>query len=233
MATCVVQVAEDRVTSSVRFLIGAAVVAILLSLTLGTLVAMPLAARLGQLRDGAVKIGQGDLEARINQITSGDEIGQLAAAFNEMADRLQHSRAEIKESESNFRELAETVREVFWVCDPAGTKVHYISPAYVEVWGRSCESLYKDGRSFAEAILPEDRARVLGALEKLASSTFDEDYRITRPDGTMRWIHARAFAVNNETGQVQRVVGIATDVTKHAHGGRCLAPCSRRIGKSC
>ena len=172
------QVAQNRVTTSVRLLVLAAVLAITLAIIMALLVAMPLAARLARLRDGTVEIGKGNLETRIN-VDSRDEIGQLATAFNEMVGLLKHSRDEIKESESNFRELAETIREVFWVCDPASTKIHYISPAYAEVWGRSCESLYEDARSFAEPIVAEDRQRVLASLETFASLGLDEEYRIT------------------------------------------------------
>lgn len=123
------------------------------------------------------------------------------------------SRDEVRKGESKFRELADTIHEVFWVSDPASTKIQYISPAYEDVWGRSCESIYEDLRSFADAIVPEDRARVLAGLEKAAIDGIDHEYRIVRPDGTMRWIHARGFPVRDETGQVQRLVGIAADVT--------------------
>jgi PAS domain S-box-containing protein len=207
------QVVQNRVVTSVHLLIVTTVLAISLAIGMALLVAMPLAARLARLRDGTVETGKGNLEAKIN-VDSRDEIGQLATAFNEMVGFLKHSRNEIKESESNFRELADTIREVFWVCDPSGTKIHYISPAYAEVWGRSCESLYEDARSFAEPIVAEDRKRVFAALETLGSLGLDEEYRITRPDGAMRWIHARGFAVRGEAGQARRVVGIATDVTK-------------------
>ena len=218
-----VRVAQDQVTTSVRLLIAAAAFAIILSLGLGGLVALPLTAQLARLRDGAVEVGNGNLEAHIS-IESSDEIGQLATAFNEMADRLRRSRSEVDETDSKFRELAEVIHEVFWVSDATCSKVHYVSPAYEEVWGRSRESLYENPLSFAEAIVPEDRARVLNALEE--TSTLDQEYRIVRPDGTIRWIHARGFGVRNETGQIQRVVGIAADVTeqriaeqalRHAH----------------
>ena len=206
-------VAQDGVATSVLLLTAAVVVAVILAVSVALLVAMPLAARLKRLRDGTVEIGNGNFAANI-QDESNDEIGQLAAAFNKMVGLLKHSRDEIKESESNFRELADTIREVFWVCNPECTKTHYISPAYAEVWGRSCQSLYKDARSFAEAIDSVDRARVIASLGKMASSRFDEQYRITRPDGTPRWIHARAFGVADASGQIVRVVGIATDITK-------------------
>ena len=46
-------------------------------------------------------------------------------------------------------------------------------------------------------------------------ATLNQQYRIVRPDGTIRWIHARGFPVRGQIGQVLRVVGIAADVTEH------------------
>ena len=90
--------------------------------------------------------------------------------------------------------------------------MQYVSPAYEEIFGRSRESLYKVPQSFVEAIVPEDQARVVLALESMA--TLDQEYRIVRPDGMQRCVHARGFAVRDDTGNIQRVVGICSDVTK-------------------
>lgn len=46
-----------------------------------------------------------------------------------------------------FRELAEHVREVFWMTNVECTELIYVSPAYEHVWGRSCQSLYEDPAS--------------------------------------------------------------------------------------
>ena len=77
--------AHDRLITSVRLLIAAAALAIILSLGLGLRVAMPLAARLARLRDGAVELGKGRRQGHV-EVGARDEIGQLAQAFNEMAD---------------------------------------------------------------------------------------------------------------------------------------------------
>jgi len=206
------QVAQDRVTMSVRLLTAGAALAAILAIGMACFVAGPLVAQLERLREGAVELGKGDLEVRMN-VGSGDEIGQLATTFNEMAAGLRRSRDEARENESKFRELAEAIHEVFWVAAPDCSKIYYISPAYEEIWGRSCESLYENPLSFADAVLPEDRPRVLASLEKMTTDGIDEEYRIVRANGTMRWIHDRGFAVRDEGGRVERMVGIAADVT--------------------
>ncbi len=122
---------------------------------------------------------------------------------------------DLHESEARFRELAETVQEVFWITDPARSQMLYISPAYERIWGRTCASLYESPRSWLEAIHPDDRARIRHATEtKLARGDYDETYRILRPDGGVRWIHDRAFPVRNPAGEALRIVGAAEDTTE-------------------
>ena len=113
----------------------------------------------------------------------------------------------ILEREEQFRQVTERSQEVFWLSDTLKNEVLYISPAYESIWGRSCESLYRSPRSWLEAIHPGDRERVLqAALTKQTEGTYDEEYRIVRPDGSTRWIRDSA-------GAVRRIVGVADDIT--------------------
>jgi PAS domain S-box-containing protein len=132
-------------------------------------------------------------------------------------DITDHLRAEevLAESEQRFRQLAESINEVFWMADPQTTQILYISPAYERVWGRSCQSLYDEPRSFLDAVHPEDRERVRTAvLDKHGrGEATDEAYRVVRPDGSVRWIRDRAFPVRDAAGRVYRMAGIAEDIT--------------------
>ena len=117
--------------------------------------------------------------------------------------------AELRGSNERFRQIAENIREVFWVTDPEKNQMLYISPAYEEIWQRSCESLYSSPWTWLEAIHEDDRERVRTALkEKQMHGAYDEEYRIVRPDGTIRWIHDKAFPIRDRHGRVYRVVGV-------------------------
>jgi PAS domain S-box-containing protein len=121
----------------------------------------------------------------------------------------------LRDSEERFRQLAENIREVFWLSDPVNSKILYVSPAFETVWGRSCESLYASPRAWLEAIHSEDRERVRHAfLTEQVAGRYDEVYRIVRPDGSVRWIHDRGFPVRDATGAVYRIAGVAEDVTE-------------------
>ena len=120
----------------------------------------------------------------------------------------------LHDSRERFRQLAENIREVFWLTDPQKDQMLYISPGYEAIWGRTCESLYESARSWLDAIHPDDRDRILAAaLTKQVAGRYDEEYRIVRPDGCVRWIRDRAFPVRDQSGEVYRIAGIAEDIT--------------------
>jgi len=129
----------------------------------------------------------------------------------------------LKNSEEKFRQLAENIREVFWMMNAAGTEILYVGPAYEQIWGRTCESLYARPMDWLEAIHPDDRA---GAHEtfmrQLQGETIDSEYRITTADGMERWIRDRAFPVRDQDGQMIRVAGIAEDVTERKRAEQIL-----------
>jgi len=142
-----------------------------------------------------------------------DEVAVLRAENSELRQQLQAVEAARRQQEERFRDLAETIREVFWICDPDLTKMLYISPGYEEIWGRSCQSLYDDPMSFIAAIHPDDRDRAMALINCRSWEGYCQEYRIVRPDGDIRWIRDRAWPVRDQAGNVIRVAGIAEDLS--------------------
>ncbi|MEX5216177.1 MAG: PAS domain-containing protein, partial [Nitrospiraceae bacterium] len=138
---------------------------------------------------------------------------RMAGTLQCVTDRKRAEEA-LRESEEMFRQLAEHIREVFWLSDPEKTRILYVSPAYETIWGRSCGSLYAYPGSWIESIHPEDQPRVReAAVTKQVRGTYDETYRIIRPDRSIRMIRDRAFPIRNRDGRVYRVAGLAEDIT--------------------
>jgi PAS domain S-box-containing protein len=135
----------------------------------------------------------------------------------EVYDRdLHRQRAEedLRISEERFRQVVENIHEVFWIADPLKNQMLYVSTAYETIWGRTRASLYELPRTWMDVIHAEDRPRVMQAAKtKQVRGEYDEIYRITRPDGSERWIHDRAFPIHDALGEVRRIVGTAEDVT--------------------
>lgn len=141
----------------------------------------------------------------------------LAALAGSLALGIQNKRAEqvLRESEERFRQLAENINEAFWMTDSAKNQMLYVSPAYESIWGRTCEAIYAAPDRWLEAVHPEDRERVRqAALTRQAEGVYDEEYRIIRPDGSLRWVRDRAFPVRDAAGRVIRIAGVAEDVTE-------------------
>ena len=123
--------------------------------------------------------------------------------------------AALRETEERFRQLAENITDVFWMTSPDLGTIHYVSPGYEPIWGRSVASLYAKVHQWSDAILPEERGQVLAVYASLMGEErkMSAEYRIARPDGTVRWIHDRGFQVRDAAGELVRLTGIATDIT--------------------
>ncbi|MET0556926.1 MAG: EAL domain-containing protein [Vicinamibacteria bacterium] len=134
--------------------------------------------------------------------------------FRDVTDR-KRSQERLRESEARFRQMAETVGEVFWMSSDTGARLLYVSPAFEAIWGRTCEELYADPGLWLQAIDPAHVRAVVTALEALAEGTpYDVEYRIVRPDGAERWIHDRGYPMYDDAGKVVLTSGVASDVTK-------------------
>jgi PAS domain S-box-containing protein len=150
--------------------------------------------------------------------------GALLMHLDVSAQRTAEERLRI--SELQFRQMAENIRDVFFLIDADNDCLLYLSPAFEAIWGYSCESAYARPKSWAELIHPEDRA---SALEKYEThwkgnptGGYENSYRIVRPDGSCRLIELRAFPVFDDSHKFVRVAGLAKDITELKRGETAL-----------
>ena len=138
--------------------------------------------------------------------------------------------ASLCESEERLRLIAENVQEAFWIYTPDFSKALYMSPAYEAIYGLPLAQLYEDGWAFLAAVHPEDRSRLQAATERAAQDAVQGvEFRILRPDGSVRWLFARGHPVRNEQGEIYRVVGIVRDVTERREAEATLQTNQRRL----
>lgn len=123
----------------------------------------------------------------------------------------------LRDSEAQFRQMADNIRDVFFLVDSTNWRVLYVSPAYEDIFGRSCASLYADPNSWTNAILPDEYARITDAYAKHRCSTnarFDCFFQILRPDQSVRWILMKVFSILDANGIATRIAGVAQDITE-------------------
>ncbi len=122
----------------------------------------------------------------------------------------------LRDSDEKFRALSDNITDVFWITSPDFKTMHYVSAGYELIWGRSAESLYANPHQWVESILPDERESAFAVFATLMGTAAEVnlEYRIARPDGTVRWIHDRGFQVRDALGKLVRLTGIATDITE-------------------
>jgi PAS domain S-box-containing protein len=148
------------------------------------------------------------------------EVYRLAGIVLDISERKRTQQA-LKESEAKFRQLAEYIHQTFWMISTDNNQILYVSPAYEKIWQRSCQTLYEKPSTWLDAIHPEDRERVMATFQHVSGEYYKE-YRIVRPDGSIRWIGSHAFPIQNEQGEVYRVAGIDEDITERKQAEEAL-----------
>jgi PAS domain S-box-containing protein len=110
--------------------------------------------------------------------------------------------------------MAEGTHEAFWLFGLETNEFLYISPAFEAIWGRTPASLYAAPGDWLDAIHPDDRPRFGPAsIASRTTGPSDEEYRIVRPDGEVRFIRERSFPIRDGSGRVYRIAAIAEDIT--------------------
>jgi PAS domain S-box-containing protein len=141
---------------------------------------------------------------------------ELAQRVQERTAELVASQAELARSEEQFRQMAASIQEVFWMLDAQTGRTLYVSPAFETIWGRPVGDTLAGFEVWLDTLHPDDRARVQEDFARgVETGEFTPlEYRIRRPDGAVRWIRDNAWALRDAEGRVCRVVGVFHDITE-------------------
>jgi PAS domain S-box-containing protein len=122
----------------------------------------------------------------------------------------------LHESAAQFRVVTQNITDAFWIRSPDMRQVTYVSPAFERIWGRPASYLYANPHLWASFIVPEDREHVLRTFAGLTgdSRSLDVEYRISRPDGEVRWVRVRGFQVRDTQDSLVCHTGVVTDITE-------------------
>jgi histidine kinase len=115
-------------------------------------------------------LGRGDLTVRA-KVESGDEIGQLAGAFNRMVEdlgRITVSRDSLRESEEKYRVMVETANDAIWTFDVQGNFI-FMNRQTETISGFKSSELI--GKSFAPLVYPDDLPVAMDVFQKTLAGT--------------------------------------------------------------
>ena len=172
------------------------------------------------LTEAIRRVERGEADARAPE-TGRDELAELGAAFNrlraqqEAAD--QQARAHQAEREERARLLAESQRMASigsWELDLTTNLLRWSEQTY-RIVGVDPRAFDHALESFYARVHPDDLP-ALKASEDAAlrqGDTHDVTVRIVRPDGAIRYVHERAEASFDRTGQPIKLAGTIQDVT--------------------
>ncbi|MGB5421147.1 MAG: PAS domain S-box protein [Desulfobacterales bacterium] len=127
-------------------------------------------------------------------------------------------------NEQWYREIVDTMGEAIWLFDWDRQKVVYVNPAYEAIWGRSAEALYNRYEEWLESIHPEDLTFAKESFARIAETGSGDkrEYRIIRPDGSIRWVSDRGYVIRDRQGRIVRIAGIAKDITDRKQAEEAL-----------
>jgi diguanylate cyclase (GGDEF)-like protein/PAS domain S-box-containing protein len=113
--------------------------------------------------------------------------------------------------------ILDALPDYIWICDADVRETVYISSACEKLLGVGRQELLGDCRRLLRRVHESDRHRVLQARQRAMVGEYEQLYRIVRPDGGIRWIQDRGFALSLPEGGRPLIAGIAEDVTeRHA-----------------
>ncbi len=148
-----------------------------------------------------------------NYLAAPIEADELVANVRALL-RLQQTRADLKNSEERFRQLAENIDDVFWMFSLHDGALLYVSAAYGAMWGRDSAELARSPADWVASVHPDDRAALMERWHGLCKHDgYDEEYRVAQGDGAMRWVRDRAFVVKDAMEQPYRIARITSDIS--------------------
>lgn len=121
----------------------------------------------------------------------------------------------IRDSEERFRQMAESIQEVFFLLDQNNDILLYVSPFAKTIFGEKPKTNYDTVEFFLKFFHTDDISNCKFSNKNKRNNIYiNEEFRIRKPDQSIRWLRLRSFPVYNAENQPYRVAGVISDVTE-------------------
>jgi len=142
----------------------------------------------------------------------GDRGGQYVVSATDISQRkaLVTDRRRI---ERRLQQLTENTNNALWMFSDDWSELLFINSAFEDIWGLSVDALRERPEAFLEATHPDDREKVVDAMESLtAGESVDLEFRVNSEKNYRRWVWVQGEPIF-EDGAVTCVVGSTRDIT--------------------
>ena len=175
----------------------------------------------------AVKSGATDYVLKNNLVRLPPAVERALREGKERAAR-RKTEGELEALRERLRSIVSTLPDVVWSVAIPSREILYVSPATATVFGRTQKEVYETRMVWGEPIHPQDRPRMMALWQNAAvDDMFDEEYRIVKPGGEIRWIQGRGRFAGDAAGNIVRIDGISRDITERREHERKLTRLSR------
>ena len=149
------------------------------------------------------------VKSTIERDHSGKAI-RLVGAHTDVTEQVMAERA-LRQSEEEFRTLAEAVPHHVWTARPDGL-LNWFNTRVYEYAGSSPGEL--DGEKWGKIVHPDDIPGAVAAWGRAVGrgEAYETEFRLRRADGAYRWFLARAVPARDRSGRIIRWIGTNTDV---------------------
>jgi len=127
----------------------------------------------------------------------------------------------LRESERQFRTLADNMSQLAWIADPAGN-IYWYNARWYSYTGTSLEAMLALG--WRALHHPDHIERVNARLSRCfaTGSLWEDTFPLRGQDGLYRWFLSRALPIRDDEGRITYWLGTSTDITAQVNAEEAL-----------
>lgn len=240
---------EAGLSSIPDILLTAVVLGGLLALGMAVLFSQRISVPLETAAVALARIEKGDLEARVEPSGNdeidliGRSVNSLAISLHETLDHLHATVKRLRESEEQYRLIAEERLELERIINASptvaflcrvekGFPVAYMSGS-IDQFGFQAKSFRSGGMTIMQLIHADDQARVAAIFNKRLDDTKSQEsfgeFRIRTVAGETRWVDCRLQTQRDAQGGATHLQGVLLDITEKIRLREQAAQASRLV----
>jgi PAS domain S-box-containing protein len=151
---------------------------------------------------------------------------QLEKLNRELEQRVAERTEELRESESQFRSLANSIPQLAWMTDPEGNRT-WFNQRWYDFTGTTFDEV--KGWAWTALHHPEHLKRMLRSIHHCwgRGEPWEDTSLLRGKDGNYRWFLARALPIRDANNKIVRWFGTNTDITQQKQAEEALMKSER------